>query len=61
MSFVTGSKADVHVLPIGDLKEHNEVRDCWCDPLVVIRYDEPAMVVHNAFDGRELIEAHGIN
>lgn len=58
-----GPRADVHVLPIGDLRVHEETRDCWCRPDKVREpYEEAAIVVvHNALDGRELIEAHGIN
>lgn len=26
--------SDIHVLPIGDLREHEETRDCWCHPRV---------------------------
>lgn len=25
---------DVHVLPIGDLVDHDETRTCWCAPRV---------------------------
>lgn len=55
--------SDLHVLPIGDLREHEESRECWCAPTCTREpYEEgPVVVVHNAADGRELIEEHGVN
>lgn len=54
--------ADVHVLPINDLRDHVETRDCWCAPTLYIADDGDEMtVIHNSADGRELIERHGIN
>ncbi len=57
--------SDVHVLPTDDLREHSETRDCWCIPDVLPldhwdRLDGARVVVHHALDGRELIEAHGV-
>jgi hypothetical protein len=23
---------DIHILPVGDIREHTERRDCWCEP-----------------------------
>lgn len=63
---------DVHILPIDDLRAHEETRDCWCRPTlqrhvrhavdrgVAIRI-ETIVVVHNSADGRELVEEHGVN
>jgi len=43
-----------HVVPINDIDEHDtEGNQCKCDPEIKI-LDE--LVIHNAFDGRELIE-----
>lgn len=57
--------ADVHVLPINDLREHEETRDCWCKPRVEFADNvsdlETRVIVHNSLDGRELVEAHGLN
>lgn len=54
---------DIHVMPVRDVQEHDEKRNCWCEPRV--EYPNPltrrAVVVHNSADGRELIERHGIN
>lgn len=43
-----------HVLPINDLRDHAAKPDCWCKP----KQDEefPTVHVHNALDGRELVE-----
>jgi hypothetical protein len=61
MSFVTGSKADIHVRPINDLRAHVEARDCWCKPELEPAHDGVVLVVHNAADECELVEEHGIN
>lgn len=45
---------DCHVLPIGDLREHVAERDCWCKPKE--DDEQPGLFVHNALDGRELVE-----
>ncbi|WEF34870.1 hypothetical protein [Pseudoduganella chitinolytica] len=39
----------VHVMPLGDMHEHETSCDCWCGP----QEDEYGVVVHNSFDGRE--------
>ena len=49
-----------HVLPIGDLREHVESSECWCDP-VVEQGPMFVMFTHNSADGRELVERHGVN
>lgn len=40
-----------HVLPINDLREHDETSQCWCKPI----YDE-GIYIHNSMDGREKFE-----
>ncbi len=52
--------ADIHVVPIDDLREHDDVgHGCWCAPR--IEYNgEDIVVVHHSMDGRELVEEHGI-
>lgn len=42
-----------HVLPVGDLRDHEE-SDCWCKP--ASPEDDPSVIVHNALDGREAFE-----
>lgn len=44
----------IHVIPAGDLREHEGSVACWCRPS--IDEDEPGVVVHNAMDGREAYE-----
>lgn len=45
----------IHVLPENDLKDHTQSDSCECGPK--IRYvDGGKLVVHNAYDGREVIE-----
>lgn len=41
----------MHVLPINDLKEHEESESCWCNP----EYDE-GVIIHNSMDRREEYE-----
>jgi len=45
----------IHVLPINDLKEHAELTTCECCPSVKFE-DGEILIIHNSFDGRELIE-----
>ena len=44
-----------HVLPIDDLKEHTEDTVCECHPKVIFENGN-MIIVHNAFDKRELKE-----
>lgn len=52
---------DLHVVPIGDLVEHEAREGCACGPLPqsVIRDDGSVgwLMVHHSLDGRELAEA----
>ena len=54
--------ADVHVLPVNDLREHDETRTCWCQPDLteVSGPRRVVVVVHHALDGRELVEQSGL-
>jgi hypothetical protein len=46
--------ADIHVLPVNDLRDHTESDECWCQP---VRDDEqPRVVIHNSMDQREAYE-----
>lgn len=54
------SKSDTHVLPIADLREHEQSRACWCQPRCEQQVDwHSALVIHNSMDGRELVEDAG--
>lgn len=44
-----------HVLPLNDIKEHQEESTCHCQPKVKIEGGE-MICIHNAFDKRELKE-----
>ena len=53
---VSGSAFMIHILPVNDLKEHEESSTCDCNPRIEILDDGEIMVVHNSYDGREYIE-----
>lgn len=42
----------IHVIPRGDLRDHDQSPECWCRP----DEDEPGLWVHNSLDGRESYE-----
>jgi hypothetical protein len=44
-----------HIIPINDLKEHEDSSTCHCHPEVSIE-DGDMFIVHNSFDRRELKE-----
>ena len=44
----------IHVYPTDDLRPHVMGLDCPCAPSYI---GEDDMIIHNAFDGREPIEA----
>lgn len=45
-----------HLLPIDDTHPHTESINCLCNPVGGYNKDGKFLVVHNAFDGRELME-----
>ena len=47
--------AIVHVLPVDDLKPHEESSTCKCEPRIEI-VEGGMLVVHNSWDGREWVE-----
>lgn len=47
----------VHVIPLNDISEHVRSICCGCGPW----FDQGGALVHNAFDGREVIERAGIH
>jgi hypothetical protein len=49
----------VHVIPVNDMREHDEQPGCWCEPRVEAE-GEGVVIIHNSMDGRELIERHGL-
>jgi hypothetical protein len=44
-----------HIIPLNDLKEHEQETTCHCEPSVIWESGN-MIVVHNSFDGREGIE-----
>jgi hypothetical protein len=46
-----------HVLPVDDWKEHAEDATCECNPEVELHENGNTTIKHNAFDGREHLEA----
>ena len=42
-----------HVMPAGDLRDHECCSECWCRPFID---DEDDLIVHNALDRREDVE-----
>lgn len=45
-----------HILPTNDIDTHEESTICKCEPKLEILEDGDMMIIHNAFDGREIIE-----
>ena len=43
---------DIHIIPINDLRDHEENEQCWCRPMEVFDGDE-AVWCHNSMDRRE--------
>jgi hypothetical protein len=50
----------VYVTPIDDLREHVSRDDCPCNPRREHRPGSVPVYVHNSWDGRELVEKHGL-
>jgi len=44
-----------HILPINDIKEHEESSTCECAPKVITENGE-LIIIHNSYDGREGLE-----
>lgn len=45
-----------NILPMNDLKEHIEESICECGPSVEILENGDMMIIHNSYDGREILE-----
>lgn len=45
-----------HILPTNDLIIHKESSKCKCDPKIKTQSNGNILVIHNAYDGREIIE-----
>jgi len=53
MKHLNHSKMILHILPVNDIKEHEEKSTCECYPEVEILENGDIMIIHNAYDGRE--------
>jgi hypothetical protein len=42
-----------HVIPLEDLKEHEESLICWCNPRSDVFSEHKVLYVHHALDKRE--------
>lgn len=51
-SFVIEPGQGWHIVPNGDLREHDTGVVCWCRPVPT----EDGIVVHTSMDGREAFE-----
>lgn len=45
-----------HILPIDDIKEHEESSLCECSPTVEVYTNGNVLIIHNSFDRREVVE-----
>ena len=47
----------VHVIPVNDLREHEENEDgsCWCNPRIE-QEENGLVIIHNSLDGKEILE-----
>lgn len=45
----------LHILPVNDLEEHQELSTCKCNPQAEF-HDGNTIIIHNSFDGREAVE-----
>lgn len=50
----------INIIPLEDTEEHLENEKCKCNPEILIENEEE-IVVHHAFDNREIIEQININ
>lgn len=44
--------SNVHVVPLNDIREHEDSEMCWCNPNL-----EDGVWIHKSMDGRELLES----
>ena len=46
----------MNIIPINDLKEHIEDSTCECNPKAEILENGDILIIHNSYDGREIVE-----
>jgi hypothetical protein len=50
----SSDEKSLHVVPIGDLREHKASGDCWCVP---VKDEHDNVYVHKPLDQRDLYES----
>lgn len=48
--------SDINVVPVDDLKAHVDGPGCACGPRVTCYENGNRVIVHNSYDGREILE-----
>lgn len=51
----SGDNMNWHLIPINDIRAHTEETTCECEPSIKL-VDGDILVIHNAYDNREIIE-----
>jgi hypothetical protein len=46
----------IHVIPLNDREEHYKSMSCNCSPQIYYPNDDVVLVVHDAYDGRDIID-----
>lgn len=50
---------NIHVVPVKDLAPHNSDSEiCVCNPKIEIQENGNKLIIHNAFDHREIFERY---
>lgn len=50
-------RADIHIVPLRDLRPHDQTRQCLCRPKIeIVGVRGVAVVTHHSYDGREYFE-----
>lgn len=47
----------IHIVPLGDLREHEDSESCWCGPEELDDDGDEVVFVHKAMDGRDRYES----
>lgn len=47
---------DTHIIPVNDLRQHNQSVMCECQPVIELQPNGARVVLHNSYDNREFTE-----
>ena len=47
---------EIHIIPLNDLEYHEPRLSCHCSPRIEYPNDDVAIIVHYAFDKRNVVE-----